>query len=802
MKKVLHMIGNAHIDPVWLWRWQDGFSEIRATFRSALDRMEEYPDFIFTCAAASFYQWIEQNDPQMFVEIQARVKDGRWKIVGGWWIQPDCNIPCGESLARQALYGQRYFQEKFGVTAKTGYNVDSFGHTGSLPKILRMSGMENYVYMRPGIHEKSYPAWTFQWQSPEGDEVTAFRIPFEYCTWGKELSSHITCCAQEIRDENGMMCFYGVGNHGGGPTKENLDSIAALDGNDGVELRLSSPDQYFESMSCHELPVVNGDLLHHASGCYAAHSGVKRWNRQAENRLITAEKWSAAAYGLLGKVYPKKEYEKAWKKVLFNQFHDTLAGTSLYEAYQDAQEDYGYALSVGAEHLNDALQALMAQMEIPFLQDSRPYVVFNPHGFSAKSPVILETPAISKPMRLFDSSGHEVPFQMTPGSAAAMGRSRLNFIADVPAMGWQVYRLVPIAQEMPSVSTDPSLTLENDLVRGLFDPEKGLHSIYLKDTETELLREQAKALVIDDPSDTWSHSIIRFDKLLQEMALTDVRVTANGPVLKTIRATYTYQSSTLIQEYTLYQGLPQIYLRCRLDWQETQKLLKLRFPTAHNYSHVCAQSPFGYADRNLDGEEYPMQQWVDLTGIIRGDGQLSTGLAVLNDGKYSYSAENRGLNITVARSPYYANHEPFIVEDGMDYPVVDKGVQEFTLALLPHNGGFYEGGVEEAAMLLNAPMIILPESYHTKGTLSPKGCFLSLTAQHAVVDAIKIAEGNEDILIVHLHETARKEEHATLHLSLWERDIPIHLNPGEIKSIALHLKNGDVIETDLIETGI
>lgn len=798
MEKVLHMIGNAHIDPVWLWRWQDGFSEIRATFRSALERMKEYPDFIFTCGAAAYYEWVERNDPAMFEEIRERVAQGRWSVVGGWWIQADCNLPCGESLARQALIGQRYFEEKLGVKARTGYNVDSFGHTGSLPKILRMSGMQNYVYMRPGVHEKSYPAWTFTWQSPEGTGVTAYRIPFEYCTWGKELTNTVARCAQEVRDANGMMCFYGVGNHGGGPTKENLDSIAALDGQDGVRLRLSSPDIFFDGLKERELPVVNGDLLHHASGCYSAHSGVKRWNRMAENRLLTAEKWSAAAHLLLGKPYPLADYDRAWKKVLFNQFHDILAGSCIREAYEDVREDYGFALSLAGDHLNDAQQALAGRMRIPFAQDDRPYVAFNPHGFAAHWPVSLEVPAARAPMRLVDSQGREVPYQLSPGSAAAMGRMRLGFVAQVPPLGWEVYRLVPSEDAAPC-EADDSLVLENDLVRVEFGEKTGLESLLLKRSGTQMLLRPFEALVIDDPSDTWSHGVLRFDQVEGAMELCEVKVLETGPALRTLRAVYAWNESTLVLDHTLYNGLPYLFLHARLDWRETQKVLKFHFPLAHNYSHVRAQAPYGFADRLMDGEEYPMQQWVDLTGVVPGEGQTLTGLAVLNDGKSSYSAQGRDLYVTVARSPYYANHMPFQVEPGMDYPVVDRGEQRFTLALLPHEGAPATGGVEEAAMLLNAPVTLLPESFHD-GDLEARGSVLKLDARHAVLDAVKLSQDGQGALVVHMHETAREEEDAALRLLTLGRDIALHFAPGEIRALRIDLQSGEAVDVDLIET--
>ena len=228
-EKTLYMIGNAHLDPVWLWQWQEGYQEVKATFRSALDRMKEYDDFFFTSSSAAYYEWVEENEPAMFEEIRERVKEGRWVIVGGWWIQPDCNAPGGESYVRQGLYGQRYFQEKLGVTAQTGYNVDSFGHNGMLPQILKKSGMDNYVFMRPGRHEKGLEGETFTWTSNDGSAVTAFRIPFEYCTWPRELKEHIERCAGEIKDPRGsIMCFYGVGNHGGGPTKQNIESLSLI----------------------------------------------------------------------------------------------------------------------------------------------------------------------------------------------------------------------------------------------------------------------------------------------------------------------------------------------------------------------------------------------------------------------------------------------------------------------------------------------------------------------------------------------------------------------------------------------
>ena len=291
MKHVtLHMIGNAHLDPVWLWRWQEGFQASKATFRSALDLLREHDDFVFTSSSAAFYAWLEQHDPAIFAEIKQRIAEARWQIVGGWWVQPDCNLPGGESFVRQALYGQRYFQSRFGVHATVGYNVDSFGHHAMLPQLLRKSGMDSYVFTRPAPHEKGLPGSVFWWEADDGSRVLAFRILYEYNSWGKHLEPFVRRTMAEAKTPHDtLMCFYGVGNHGGGPTRENLASIRHMNADPAFpNLIFSTPRAFFDALLAQNLPIptVHDELHHHASGCYAAHSGVKRWNRQAEKHAV------------------------------------------------------------------------------------------------------------------------------------------------------------------------------------------------------------------------------------------------------------------------------------------------------------------------------------------------------------------------------------------------------------------------------------------------------------------------------------------------------------------------------------
>ncbi|HEX5800021.1 MAG TPA: hypothetical protein VFY02_07935, partial [Gaiellaceae bacterium] len=213
------MIGNAHIDPVWLWQWPEGYQEVRATFASALDRLDEYPDFVFTCDSVVFFEWVEETDPELFARLRERIAEGRWQVIGGWWLEPDCNIPSGESLVRHALYGQRWLHDRFGITATTGANLDSFGHTATLPQLLRGSGLDSYVFLRPGPHERDLPT-LFRWESPDGSRVLAYRIPHEYCSPRDDLGEHVEkALAQLPAEGDELMVFYGVGNHGGGPTK-------------------------------------------------------------------------------------------------------------------------------------------------------------------------------------------------------------------------------------------------------------------------------------------------------------------------------------------------------------------------------------------------------------------------------------------------------------------------------------------------------------------------------------------------------------------------------------------------------
>jgi alpha-mannosidase len=807
--KTLHMIGNAHIDPVWLWQWQEGYHEVLASFRSALDRLEEYDDFIFVSSSAAFYQWVEKSDPEMFEEIRRRVREGRWEIVGGWWIQPDCNIPSGESFVRQALYAQRYFLEKFGVTARVGYNVDSFGHHGNLPQLLKKSGLDYYVFMRPSPHEKGLPGRLFWWESNDGSRVLTYRIPFEYGTWGKDLEKHVRRCAGELREQvNELMCFYGVGNHGGGPTRENIDSIARLSKrSDMPELRFSSPNRYFEAVSAKgwQLPVVHEDLQHHASGCYAAHSGVKRWNRRAETLLGTAEKMSTLASRLTGQTV-HEDLGHAWRGVLFNQFHDILAGTSLEEAYEDARDLYGESMAIGSRALNEALQALAWNIDIPYQEAVRPLVVFNPHGWPVSGPVELEISRLRDGEILVDETGQPVPFQVAQSSATAQGRQRLVFAPELPALGYRTFRLaladsvaVTGGLERGALELATDTVLENDRFRLEFDPETGwITSLRDKHAQAEIFcGPAARPVVLADDSDTWGHNVFSFTDAVGDFRARAVRLIENGPVRAVVRIESTYGDSLLIQDFAMYSGSGAIDVSATVDWREPHKMLKLRFPVNLHFMRATFEIPYGHIERFANEEEKPGQSWVDLSGTSRDSGDLY-GLSILNDSKYSLDVNVRDIGLTVLRNPVYAHHIPAQPQSGERYSYTDQGVQRFRYTLLPHAGGWDEGGTVTRAAELNQRPIPLMATFHP-GPLPQRASYLSVDRENVVVSVLKPAEDGTG-LIVRAFETSGNRTSATIRLSAWDRTIRSEFGPNEIKTFLVpNARDGRVTEVDLIE---
>ena len=797
--KRIHMIGNAHIDPVWLWQWPEGYQEVRATFQSAVDRMDEYPDFVFTCDSVVFFEWVEESDPQLFEQIRRRVADGRFQIVGGWWVEPDCNLPSGESLVRQALYGQRYLREKFGVVATTGANVDSFGHNASIPQILRRSGADSYVFLRPAPSELALESPLFWWESPDGSRVLAYRIPNEYLAPKDDLAEHLEKALELLPQRgNEYAIFYGVGNHGGGPTKANLEQISRLSGANGVPpLELSSLRRFFDGALERggELPTHAGELQHHGRGCYTSHSGIKQWNRRAENVLERAEKWSAIAAVLGLQPYPLAQLTRAWKLLLFNQFHDTLAGTSIEPAYEDARDQIGHAVSLASNAFNAAVQTIARQVDIEPEEEMRPVVVFNSHPWPLRADVEVEyTWLRAEGACVVDDRGESVPMQTTrPLTTMSSLRGRLVFPVDVPPLGYRTYRV-----RRGSVPGEPlaatETRLENRYLELELDHRSGrIARLVVKGAGVDLAAPPAKhAVVVDDRSDTWGHGVQAYDEEVGEFDCVAVKLLETGPVRAILRVESRYGSSSLREDYVLSAEADYIDVRVALDWREPLKLLKLRYPTSVEAEEATFETPYGHLQRPAGGDEEPGQSWVDVSASGRG-------LSVINNAKYGYDVRGGDIGISVVRSPVWAWHDPRELEEGGDFDYQDQGRQTFLVRLLPHAGDWREADVVRRAAELNQPPFALIETYHD-GPLAPQAAYASDGGGSVVVTVVKGAEDGGGTLVVRAFESAGRPARARIELPLVGRVIDAEFGANEIKTFLVPAEPGEsIVETDLLE---
>lgn len=809
----VHCIGNAHIDPVWRWPWQEGYTETLATCRAALDRLQESDDFVFSRGQAATYAWIEEQDPALFAEIQKYVEEGRWCLVNGWWEQPDCNVPCGESYVRHALYGKRYFREKFGVDVTTGWNPDTFGHNAGLPQILAKSGFTTYCFFRPGRHEKELPAPYFWWQGPDGSRILAIRPPVgHYGTGGGNMAEQVHRASDAARDlglEHTVL-FFGVGNHGGGPTKENIASIRSVrESADGPRAIFSTVEAFERAIAAQtaSFPTVADDLQHHAPGCYTTHSEIKRLNRLAENRLLRAERWSALAAMTCGLPYSADEFTRAWKQVLFNQFHDILAGTSLPVAYDDAREQIGEALAIAARQQNCALQALAARIdttlddtEPPAAAQGRPVLVFNPSSWERTDAVTAQWGwRGAETMRLVDETGADVPFQFTQPDIFG-GGSRIHFEATVPAHGYRVYRLLPTVSDSPAKEADSlqitSTSLENRYWRLEFDPASGcVRSLTDKTARVETLRGDGCALlVMHDPGDTWGHDIAQWRDEAGRFGEAEFAIREDGPSRVTLRVTSRFGQSTATQAFTLTRDNPRIDVTLTVDWHEQHRFLKLSIPTAIQNGTLTYDAPYSVIVRSTDGKEEPGQNWLDLTGTLPGS-DAPYGFSLLNDSKYGFDCLENDLRMSLLRSPIFCFHDPAKPEEGQEYLFMDQGPQTIRYALLPHTGSWQETGTVRQAHALNNPLETLFQYPH-RGEWGASGTLLSVEPNHVIAAALKGAEeGNAFIL--RLFETQGTAAQARITLPGGQR-LTVPLRAFELKTLRLGTE-GNLQEVSLLE---
>ena len=813
MKQNIHLIGNAHLDPTWLWRWQEGCGEVLQTFRSAVDRLREYDDFVFTCSSACYYKWVEDIDPALFEEIRELVKEGRWVPVNGWWVQPDCNMPCAESFARQALYSQLYYNEKFGRICRTGFNVDSFGHNAMMPQLLTKGGMRCYVMMRPNIKENpDIPEDLFWWDSADGSRVLTYRIPTGYAENGKDAIDRAKDILREKAEKSGhgMMLFYGVGNHGGGPTKGDIDYIKSLMDEGCEELKFSSPDEYFKSICALplEIPSWADELQHHASGCYSATSVIKQLNRKAENALINAEKWANISRALKGGNSNADIFKEAWLKVCYNQFHDILCGCSIREAYEDAAQQLGYSLTVAADRENEALQIIAADIDtwIDGVSDSvrfnerhhcenhkypRAVAVFNPLSYPVKTTVRTYHPSCE----VTDSDGSRVLFSNVRSSRSNDTHLDTVFEAEIPAMGYEVYHLrFKDDNEIAMPGSDIAageFFMENSVLRVEFNENTGgIRSIVTKADGREFIAEESfvPAVIDNTEPDTWAHNIFSFHDIISEMKLSSIEVIENSGARAVIRVRHEYKNSYLSQDYILDTKSEYVRVKARIMWQEPLTILKMPVTVPGKNPVSSYEIPGGFIKRPCNGEEEPALTWADVSAE-------GAGISIFTDSKYSYDCPGNTLRLTMLRNSIFADH--YSDRPKADFAYCDEGLQRFEYGIYPHTGEAEKSAVSKYAAMLNGKPTAVPLGYH-KGNLPQKKSFISIDKQNIEVISFKQCEDGSGDYILRVRETAGTPVKAAIVCDLIDAGFYADFNRQEIKTFRID-SEGYVSETDFLE---
>ena len=795
-----HMIGQAHIDPVWLWPWSEGIAVVHSTFRSALDRMNENPDFCFTASSAQFYEWVEENDPIMLAEIRKRIDEGRWNMVGGWWIEPDMNIPSGEAMVRQGLYGQLTMERLTGHRATTGYCPDSFGHAGTVPQILKLQGMENYIFMRPAAKEKNLPSDLFWWEGADGTRILTYRIQFSYND-SRSVRNRLEQILTQYNDQpmKSFMAFYGAGDHGGGATKENIQSIVELKADrNAPTVFFSTTDSYFKEVRAsgtNRFPTVFDDLQHHAVGCYTAESEIKKGNRQSEAALVTAEKIASIGSIAWGAAYPKQALGTAWKKVLFLQFHDSLAGTSLPEHSHYAREGYGHALDVA--HSAGYLSLQKLEWQVPAEDPASQYLmIFNPHAWEINSNLEYDLNDMGESTRVEDDLGNNLSHQWNPGSTET-NRKRLIFSVLLPPMGYRQIRIMKGdgAKTGNNVGAEDGI-LENEFLKITFSPDGSL-AILDKKSGRDLFagdRNGCRAVVINDKSDTWSHDIKSFSEEIGSFDTGSVKVLENGPLRAVIRVISKYGDSELSIDWTLYSGARNLEAKVTLDWHERLKMVKFSFPVDVETPVATYETSYGAIVRETNGNEEPGQRWIDLSGTRNGE---IYGLTVLNDAKYGYSVNGNDMRISVVRSSPFAHHVPKVLDMNNEHIWMDQGIQTFRMWLVPHADTWQKNNIPRVAEeFISAPLVIY-QGIH-RGSLPKSDSFLSAGAGNVIVSSVKQSENGDDI-IVRCVETSGQAVFASIDLGFADKTWSGDFRPYEIKTLRYFRKSGDIKVVTLLE---
>jgi alpha-mannosidase len=800
--RVLHIIGYSHIDAAWLWPWRDGSNLALTTFRSALDRMRETPDFKYCHSSSAHYRWVERADPKMFEEVRERVREGRWEVVGGWPVEPDCNVPSSESFVRHSLYGKDYFKSALGVDVNIGFNPDAFGHAAGLPTLLRRAGFRYYVFMRPQEHEMKLPV-LFWWEGPDGSRLLTLRIRRGY-------SMNAAGVAEAAQNSfapgfEHAAYFFGVGDHGGGATREQLKKVIEQRADATLpELRFSTVAEFFaaveKSPAVNDLPVIRTELQHHSRGYYSAHGEGKQLNRRAERWLTQAEALSVAANLQHGHAYPGAEYRAAWEKVLFNQFHDLLAGTALYTAYTEARDQMGAACDAAQTNRVEALESLARRVDLRAVKEGAAFV-FNPLPWPRKCLVEYHTEKIpgGNPWRavpegvvpvthMETAEGRKFAIQWRPSDSMTQVYPRVSALVDVPAFGYKVLELIH--------GTPPADALTYSDTVSVNDSGFGVSSLKTADGK-ELLSAPLGLVVIADASDTWGHGVSKFRQEVGRPQLVSSQQIEDGPVTRVTRQRARWQNSEIILDIAQFKGLDAVELRFVINWHEREQMLKLELPTVLERPRVFAKVAGGVFERPANGEEETYQDWVAVQGRA-GSEDYTVGL--INNSTYSYDCLGGLLRTVLIRSAPFARHDPHQVPHNDNNAWQDQGRQERRFWLVRGRGTANTLELDRLSEEMQTPAEYVMDSAH-EGTEPRERSFLRLSPGSVTMLALKRAERGEGV-VVRLQERAGRATEFTFECAALGVNHRAQIKPWEIKTLLVEGgagKRAQVREVSLLE---
>ena len=782
-KQTFHITGNSHIDAAWLWPESETVDVVRRTFGTALQLMNEYPDYTYTQSAAQYNEWIAEKYPAMNDEIRSRIKEGRWEIVGGMWVEPDLNMPDGEALTRSLLLGKRFFQKQYGVDVRIGWNPDSFGYNWQLPQIYKRAGIDYFVTQKMTWNDTNQlPFKLFWWQSPDGSKVLTY-FPHDYANDNmspSRLAEDLAVSRVRSPGMETMMDLYGVGDHGGGPTRTILDQAEHWKNETGAvvpkthfglaqpfftasEQRVSANSPVWDYQSIANgykfptpeegkivVPTWRSELyFEYHRGVMTTQANHKRNMRENEERAVNAEKLASLAW-LRGESYPDAPLTDAWKKITFNGFHDLAAGSGIAVIYKDAQREFDTARLETAEVAHRAMDTLASGIDTAS-RPGVPVLVFNPLGWKRGGPVTFDVqlPTAGAPV-VTDPQGHVVASRVVSGNDQTHRYTLEATLQAVPSMGYQVLHVQAAGKAAVSDLKVNGTTLENANLRVTVDAKSGcITSIFDKRSNFESLADGACGNQLQTFKDTphdydaWNIDPGTLDHMTPIDQVDSVKLVESGPMRATVRVTRTSGQSHYVQDVILYAGADTVAIDNDIDWHETHVLLKAAFPLRATAPMATYEIPYGSIQRTTTRNntweqaqfEVPAMRWADL-----GDGKH--GFSLLNENKYGYDDKDNVLRLSLLRSPTWPD------------PDADRGHHHFRYAVYPHAGAWQQAQTERRGYELNYALSAAQVAAHP-GALPAEHSYLSVEPENVVLTAVKKAE-DEDALIFRVFEWAGK----------------------------------------------